>query len=329
MIKKHSIFRDELQNVYTELLKFTEPDIDHYHAQVVLTRPWVRLVLGQNSIGVIVPAVTHDSYRNIKLQNISVRFNVTVDIVQNRTRSTQNVAIIETVTRDAAVEKLFLDVISILLPAIPFVNNDNLVEIINDLIAFFRALTPDSKKDALGLWGELFVIARANNASILTQAWHSNPVDLYDFSLHDQRIEVKTTTGPRKHIFSYPQTVTSPDISVLLASIITQETDSGKSVREMLDLVQSKISDPKLITHVEKLAMQTLAKSWIHGSEFRCDYDLACQSLKWFKMQDIPRLAPPPLHVYDIQFKSDLQLSIDLQPAELSLSGNLGMAFVK
>ena len=329
MIKKTDIFKSELQSIYNQIKKLGDPEIEQYHAEQVPSRPWVRIVLSQHSIGIIVPAVTRDSCRNINLQNISVRFNVTVDILQNGTRSTQNVAIIETVTRDATVERLFLDVISILLPAIPFVNNDNLVDIMNDLIAFFRALTTDSKKDALGLWGELFVIARANNASVLTQAWHSNPVDLYDFALHDQRIEVKTTTGPRKHIFSYPQTVTSPEISVLLASIITQETDSGKSVREMLDLVQSKISDPKLISHVEKLAMQTLAKSWIHGSEFRCDYDLACQSLKWFKMEEIPRLAPPPPHVYDIQFKSDLQLSIDLQPTELSQTGNLGKAFVK
>ena len=73
MIKKHNLFRDELQNLYTELQKLTDLNIDQYHAQVVLTRPWVRLVLGQNSIGVIVPAVTHDSCRNISLQNI--RYN--------------------------------------------------------------------------------------------------------------------------------------------------------------------------------------------------------------------------------------------------------------
>src|SRR5207247_73563 len=89
----------------------------------------------------------------------------------------------------------FLDACSVVMNHL---NSDTAPEVIRSLVEhlveLFRLLDEPSLEAALGLWGELLVVAYGSDPVQLARAWHSNPRERFDFGSGRQRIEIKTAT---------------------------------------------------------------------------------------------------------------------------------------
>jgi hypothetical protein len=77
---------------------------------------------------------------------------------------------------------------------------------LESLIELFRMLTIPPKESVQGLWGELYLMAQANDPVRLAGAWHARPEELFDFSEGAELLEVKSAAGyDREHHFSLDQ----------------------------------------------------------------------------------------------------------------------------
>ncbi len=189
---------------------------------------------------------------------------------------------------------------------------------VDQLAELFRALAEPPRKTLQGLWAELLVIARARNPALLLGAWHTTAQDRYDFSMSEQRIEVKSAARRvRQHYFSLEQLSPPAGTSLLIASTFVERAGAGISVTELVDEVRARVgSDPALLLHMDRVVALTLGESWRHAEEERFDRELAEDSLAFFESTVIPSVALQLPHgVSEVRFKSDLTQS---RPADLT-----------
>ena len=130
----------------------------------------------------------------------------------------------------------------------------------------------------------------------------------------------------RIHTFSLDQLHSLTDTKTIIASVFVKQASTGKSISEL----QNEISDrlAAQIELIEKLQIQvamTLGKSISDSMKMKFDVQLAKDSLRFYKAEDIPRISfdnVPPL-VTDVRFKLNLT-DINSVSANESLScGNL------
>lgn len=203
---------------------------------------------------------------------------------------------------------------------------------VDQLIELFRALEKPPRKTLQGLWAELLVIARAHDPAVLIRAWHATPEDRYDFSMGEQRIEVKSVTGRvRCHYFSLDQLSPPASTNLLIASMLVERAGAGVSILELADVVRARArEDPSLLLHIDRVVALTLGEGWRHAEEERFDRELAEDSLAFFDPDSIPKLGPVmPAGVSEVRFKSDLTASLPMVPARLRAAGGLFRAALR
>jgi hypothetical protein len=170
-------------------------------------------------------------------------------------------------------------------------------------------MTEPPRKSLQGLWAELFVIAQANDPVTLAGAWHTAPEDLYDFSLGNQRIEVKSARGRvRRHFFTLEQLNPPPGMKLVIASVLIEASGEGVSLVELLEQIRVQLSGrADLMLRVEKVVGLTLGESWRHAIEERFNYRLAEESLSFYEPEQIPQISSDiPSEVSEVRFRSDL-----------------------
>lgn len=103
----------------------------------------------------------------------------------------------------------------------------------------------NSRRDILGLWGELFVISSANNSNDAVTCWSVSEHAKFDFTAADFSLEVKTTIRPtRTHRFSLEQLLPRDGTNVFIASLRVTQTLKGHTVGELMEIIQQTITDP-------------------------------------------------------------------------------------
>lgn len=185
----------------------------------------------------------------------------------------------------------------------------DLNDLILRLVELFEAAEAVPEGTVAGLWAELFVALRSRSPLVLLEAWHAGPGERYDFAKESERLEVKSSTRRRReHHFSFEQAHPPEGLRVIVASMFVEASRGGLSLGELWDEARdSARGNPELITMIERVCMRTLGKGWNGAREARFDDQLAQDSLRFFAVETMPRLASPlPPGVLNAEFIADL-----------------------
>lgn len=315
----------ELQALRRRLLKGGR-EAQQYLALPLPGCPRIRLAVGDDCLAVLLPAVAGYDLHNEDLENLRIRYNLSIVVQDEAVVRTEKVAILETRGSTEWLQLTFLQVLASVLPSLGDATEREIAEVIRSLVDMFRALARPGKKNTEGLWGELFVISQAGDPELAAQCWHVTPHDRYDFSLEHNRIDVKTSSAGRSHHFSYTQVAPQDNVTIVIASVLTQALPGGTSILDLLSQITARVASKNVSGNLTRTAMETLGKGWEIGSTLEFDAQRAEHSLKWFDGEAIPKVLPPPAHVFEVAFRSDLQAVQDLELGQLALMGALGRA---
>ena len=128
------------------------------------------------------------------------------------------------------------------------VSDDTLAMVVLSLEEYFR-ITPekDSKKLQIGVWGELFCIDFLYNRGFqnIIKKYHNNFYFKHDIELSDSlRMEVKSTVDSKRiHHFRHDQ-ICRDDVSIIVCSIVLEESQEGTSLWDMCNRIMSLMDDP-------------------------------------------------------------------------------------
>jgi Putative PD-(D/E)XK family member, (DUF4420) len=194
------------------------------------------------------------------------------------------------------------------------------------LVDVFRSLSGPGKRTVQGLWAEMFVIYNASDTKRAAYAWRSLPGERADFALGDQRLEVKSSASrTRQHEFSQEQLTPPRSIELIVASIHAERMGAGLSVRELYDAIRKVIAaDAALALQFDAGFYSTLGSQWSDSMDEAFDPDLARESLRFYRVSDIPKISSPiPNEISGIQFRADLSNCHTLSIAALRERGGL------
>lgn len=195
----------------------------------------------------------------------------------------------------------------------------HVVDKVQHLAELFKALQSPPKKSIQGLWAELLVIYCSDKCSTLVEAWRGSDSERYDFSLKDERLEVKSTDGQtRSHYFSLLQIRPNSAVKIIIASLFVNPSANGLSLRELKERILLKIvSEPSLCFKVDKVVFDTLGSAYEVGLSTKYDFNEAVSSLMFYSGEEIPSISPLlPNTITEVRFKSDLTFSAPINNPE-------------
>jgi len=180
---------------------------------------------------------------------------------------------------------------------------------IEKLIILFTKLSKPAIKTIQGLWAELLIIEQSKNTDYLVKSWHVSPLDKYDFNDGIDKIEVKSTsTNKRIHNFSLDQLNSNKNSKLIIISVITLETGTGKCVYDLIKNIELKLNDKKLIYRINDLVISTLCQDFEKSFNIYFDYKFAVDSIQYYDSNDIPSINPTnvPENINNVRFDCDL-----------------------
>lgn len=200
--------------------------------------------------------------------------------------------------------------------------NKKIKQTVDKFIELFKAIKEPPRKSIQGLWSELFLIEQSKFPEKIILGWHSIPEEKFDFSFDKLRIEVKSSaTESRTHQFSSAQLNPFGDTEIIIASILVNTNVAGLSVADLMNKINGKLDDfPKQKEKLHLLVYSTLGADIERVNEIKFNYELAKESLRFYKSEGIPKIetANIPKEVSDVRFTSNLinskhlEIEIDL-----------------
>ena len=277
-----------------------------------LSKAGHRIAKNQEGFPVIM-ICTKKSFKNkqrFSLQNLSIQQDIECQVRDKTQIKTEFFTLIVFTNNSTELQSYFFRIAEPLLEVIPQKPSEkDVTNIIFNFLEIFRVLLKPAKKSVLGLWGELFIISQSVNSEQLLKAWHDNNFEKYDFGMDNWRIEVKTTIkNIRIHSFSFEQLNPINEVKVEIASILTKQTVSGKSIEDLCKIIRTKITNLILINKINLLVAQILGDTLEEAQNIKFDLDLAIQTLRFYSTNDIPKITSiqiPP-QVYNVKFDVDL-----------------------
>jgi hypothetical protein len=264
---------------------------------------------------------------NINLELISVFFSQECSIKENEHNTTKIYTIVLLKTYNSDLQQYFTDVFSIILKQIESIPSErDLYREIKKVIDLFSLINKPPLKSIQGLWTELLVIEKAINPEYLINAWHISPFDKFDFNDGIDKLEVKSTTkSKRVHNFSIEQLNNNPGSDLLIASVFTIETGSGKSIINLRDNIVSKITNIKVQLRLNEIIYKTMGSDYEKLGDIFFDYQQASDSLSFYKIKDIPRIHIDaiPSQISNVTFNCDLTNVPDVLEGMYNLKGSL------
>jgi hypothetical protein len=265
-----------------------------------------------------------DSEPRQDLEYIKIEPNAHYRVFIGDTCQSENISLIATKGLDGWLVTTFLELTAMLLQASRSPSRQSVQQIIRDLVSLFRALTQPSIRTLQGLWGELFLIHQSADVGLLARAWHNSPKDRYDFSLGHERLEAKTTTGPRIHSFGHLQLTPVDGLRITVASMILLPSDDGTSCGELTTLIIQRLEDLEIRNGLVKQVVRLLGRQWQGQAGVKFDLDHASNSLRFFDIVEIPRInGVIPAEVSGISYHSDIQMTKELDPTLLDPADRL------
>ena len=200
------------------------------------------------------------------------------------------------------------------------VSDDTLAMVVLSLEEYFR-ITPekDTKKLQIGVWGELFCIDYLYNKgfSDIAKKYHNNFYFKHDIELSDSlRMEVKSTVDPKRiHHFRHDQICRS-DVTVIVCSIILEESQEGTTLLDMCKRIMSLIDDPDDRLNMEKIIRMcglSDEKPGMAFSELKAE-----EEIRFYFAGSLPMIASPiPNGVTRVEYDVDCSFGEEIDIANL------------
>lgn len=160
--------------------------------------------------------------------------------------------------------------------------------------------------------------------------WHNISEEKFDFNSGTEKIEVKSNSNfERIHIFASEQLNPTEGSQVLIASVFIRQHSNGQSIQQLVESITRKIQqDIELTNKLNNIIFKTLANSLEQSIKINFDYNIAKESLKFYKHQDIVKIEEIhiPNEVTEVRYKSDLTEVKDVHLDELNKKRELFLA---
>lgn len=253
---------------------------------------------------------THLSRKNIKLKYIELTHNLECKVSENGKFKIDNYSVIIFKSNEETLQNYFLGIAQSLLNSLSNKPTQKEVfETFKNFVEIFRSLTEPPTKTIQGLWAELLLIEQSKNPSTLINYWHNIPEEKFDFNADEEKIEVKSNSNlERLHVFTAEQLNPTNHSQVIIASIFTKQVSNGLNVLNLLDKIDIRITDNELKEKIYRIVSKTLGNTFEQTTKIKYDYDLAKNSLRFYRHQDISKVERVniPQRVSEVKFKSDL-----------------------
>lgn len=203
-------------------------------------------------------------------------------------------------------------------------SSQDLSNAINTLVELFHSLAQAPTRPVHGLWAELFVMLQSADPIAMIEAWHSENDERFDFSSGQQRLEVKSSGDrTRRHFFSFEQAYPPEGTDVLVASVFIERLTNGTSLGNLWDEAKEIVkSDHKLLMKIERICLKALGNFWVDARTKCFDLQIAEQSLSFYRIHDIPRVAADLPHgISEVKFRSDLSFAAPVDIARYCVTG--------
>lgn len=255
-------------------------------------------------------SLTNSGQKNIKLKYIELTHNIECKVSENKNSDIDTFSIITFKSNDENLQCYFFGIIQSLLSKLSKKpSQKEISETFKNFIEVFRTWNELPLKTIQGLWAELILIEQSKNPETLINYWHNVPEEKFDFNADNEKIEVKSSsTLERVHIFTAEQLNPTSNDQVLIASIFTRQISTGLNLFDIVNKIDHKISDIELKEKLYRVISKTLGNTFEQTSIIKYDYELAKNSLRFYKYQDISKVERIniPERVSEVKFKSDL-----------------------
>lgn len=255
----------------------------------------------------------HPALKNLRFRNLSLLQSRECIVSEAGREQFQTFTIITFTSSERVLQEYFIRVSETFVKVFQQRQTaESIVEAIMNFVEVFRMLDDSSKKTFQGLWSELFLIARSPMPEVLLQYWHQIPEEKFDFNAGWERIEVKSSNQfERVHTFSAEQLNPPADTQVIIASFFVKANSAGVSIQNLVSEISSRVKEhPELISKLNLVVSRSLGESLQEGLSMKYDYEIASNSLKLYRHQDIKRIEKIaiPQEVFNVKYKSDLSM---------------------
>lgn len=236
------------------------------------------------------------SKSNYRLNYLEILFNqncLVRELEQDVNKSVTRFTTIRLIDGSTRMIDYFLSLLEVLIGKI--ISKPNFIllnEEIKILVDLFSVQKPIDSKVVLGLWGELFYIKQSKSIAESVKAWHADETNIFDFTfLNNKSIEVKTTTqSHRIHEFSQKQIEKYKSFDVEIASIITESSSFGVSLKELWDEIDMELEEVELKSKLTMLISTTLKSDFQALYDYRYNLEFANSSIKHINTMLIPTI---------------------------------------
>lgn len=283
--------------------------------------PFVKIAANNEGLPVIlissVADATYITQKNVRLKYLELTHNLECKVSENNNTLFQNFTVIIFKSSQEFLQRYFLGIAETLIRSLSGKpTQQEVLQVFKNFVEIFRTLTDIPTKTLQGLWAELFVISSSNEPVKLLNYWHVIPEEKFDFNADTEKLEVKSSsTLHRIHTFSSEQLNPPLDKQVLIASLFVKQSTHGQSISQLVSSIQQKVDDNSLIEKLFTVVSKTLGNTIEQSVKIKFDYDIAKNSLRFYRHQDIDKIEKVniPNKVSEVRYKSDLT---DLKPVE-------------
>lgn len=288
--------------------------------------PFVKVAINSEEFPVIlissVADTTFIAQKNIRLKYLELTHNLECKISENNKTQFQNFTVIVFRSNQESLQQYFLGIAETLIKSLSAKPTEQEVfQSFRNFVEIFRTLSDTPTKTIQGLWAELFVIDNAKEPTTLLNYWHNLPEEKFDFNADKEKLEVKSSsTLERIHTFAAEQLNPPSDKQVLIASLFVKQTTHGQSISQLANSIQHKVADNDLTEKLFTLISKTLGNTVEQSIKIKFDFDLAKNSLRFYKHQDIHKIEKIniPNKVSEVRYKSDLTELKSINPNDIS-----------
>ncbi len=307
-----------------DTLNMPENDSKVFNAIPIPEYPNFRIAIDFEGNAVLLLSVTRRitdlSLKNFRLKYLQLEQNLECKIYENDSIKYQTFTVVTFRCKDRNLQEYFLRISETLVKTIGHSpTQQQITDSLKKFVEVFKTLTDSPTNTVHGLWAELFLIECSSNPKALINYWHNIPGEKFDFNAGIERIEVKSSSNfERKHIFSAEQLNPPDDTQVLIASVFLKQHNSGYNIQHLINRISEKVKNDFLTTEKLNLVVfSTLGNSLEQSIGIKFDYEVAKQSLRFYRHQDIDKIEEIhiPNLVSEVKYKSDLS---SIKPLELS-----------
>jgi len=260
----------------------------------------------------------------ISLQHLTVEFGIRFRVCAPAGVVEDDFVVVSLRDNDLGLVEAFCLAADALIAALPETPSAlDIEKAVREFVEVLSVLSLPSSRAIAGLWAELWLMSVASDPQAAVAAWHRDPTDRFDFSFAGHFVEVKATEREeRSHDFSYEQLRRS-EAPVKVASLKLRRAQSGKSVADLVAVLQVGLS-AELRTKLVKNVFGAIGSAVSEASEIRFDEAFAESNLRVIAADQVPVVAIPdgsPITAVRFRVKlDDSSLSSDLQRPAIQLA---------